>query len=229
MVDPSEHVVEQLDVPVGGSARRAATGRGAQDHQVAVLACGHRALLRHTFSRFPPGDTVAWGPRARRTIGPGLLLRGSRDSPSARAVGACVGSSSGLGNGRDVSEVDTKTLQAPAHPNVFAIDDAADLATSKTGSLAQFEGEVVVHNIRRFLAGEPPDAYDDGHGTALIETGLHKAMLLDSNDTTQPLPRARHPGARLAHAHAWEGQRRRHRRGAFLAEHARVTVVLRHG
>ncbi len=107
--------------------------------------------------------------------------------PSFRGA-AYVGRSPGLGNDRDFIEVDTKTLQSPAHPNVFAIGDAADLPTSKTGSVAHFEGEIVTHNIRRFLAGEPPDAHYDGHGTGFIETGFHKAMLLDSNYTTQPLP-----------------------------------------
>jgi sulfide:quinone oxidoreductase len=33
-----------------------------------------------------------------------------------------------------------------------------------------------------------PDAHYDGHGTGFIETGFHKAMLLDSNYTTPPLP-----------------------------------------
>ncbi|MGC8471514.1 MAG: NAD(P)/FAD-dependent oxidoreductase [Acidimicrobiales bacterium] len=107
--------------------------------------------------------------------------------PSFRGA-SYVGRSPGLGNDRDFIEVDTKTLQSAVHPNVFAIGDAADLPTSKTGSVAHFEGEIVVRNIRRFLAGEPPDAHYDGHGTGFIETGFHKAMLLDSNYTTQPLP-----------------------------------------
>ncbi|MGC8464237.1 MAG: NAD(P)/FAD-dependent oxidoreductase, partial [Acidimicrobiales bacterium] len=107
--------------------------------------------------------------------------------PSFRGS-AYIGRSPGLGNDRNFIEVDTKTLQSPAHPEVFAIGDAADLPTSKTGSVAHFEGEVVVHNVRRFLAGQLPDASYDGHGTGFIETGFHKAMLLDSNYTTQPLP-----------------------------------------
>ncbi len=107
--------------------------------------------------------------------------------PSFRGA-AYVGRSAGLGNDRDFIEVDTKTLQSPVYPNVFAIGDAADLPTSKTGSVAHFEGEVVAHNVRRFLAGQPADAHYDGHGTGFIETGFHKAMLLDSNYTTQPLP-----------------------------------------
>jgi sulfide:quinone oxidoreductase len=107
--------------------------------------------------------------------------------PSFRGA-AYVGRSPGLGGERDFIEVDTKTLQSPSHPNVFSIGDAADLPTSKTGSVAHFEGEVVARNIRRFLAGQPPDAVYDGHGTGFIETGFHKAMLLDSNYTTQPLP-----------------------------------------
>jgi sulfide:quinone oxidoreductase len=107
--------------------------------------------------------------------------------PSFRGA-AYVGRSPGLGNERDFVEVDTKTLQSPTHPDVFAIGDAADLPTSKTGSVAHFEGEVVARNIRRHLAGQAPDASYDGHGTGFIETGFHKAMLLDSNYTTPPLP-----------------------------------------
>ncbi len=107
--------------------------------------------------------------------------------PSFRGA-SYVGRSPNLGGERDFIEVDHSTLQSSTHPNVFCIGDAANLPTSKTGSVAHFEGEIVVHNIRHFLAGQNPDAHYDGHGTGFIETGFHKAMLLDSNYTTQPLP-----------------------------------------
>lgn len=98
-----------------------------------------------------------------------------------------IGRSPGLGSKRDFLAVDEHTLQSKNVPNVFAIGDTADLPTSKTGSVAHFEGEIVVHNIRQFLAELTPDASYDGHGTGFIETGFHKAMLLDSNYKTQPL------------------------------------------
>ncbi|WP_405933241.1 NAD(P)/FAD-dependent oxidoreductase [Streptomyces sp. NBC_00827] len=99
-----------------------------------------------------------------------------------------VGRSPGLGDELGFVPVDQHTLQHPAHPEVFAIGDAAGLPASKAGSVAHFEGEVLVHNIGRFLAGKPLDASFDGHTNCFVETGFHKALLIDFNYDTEPLP-----------------------------------------
>jgi sulfide:quinone oxidoreductase len=48
--------------------------------------------------------------------------------------------------------------------------------------------------VRRHLEGEPLDAGFDGHTNCFIETGFHKALLIDFNYETEPLP-GRFPGA----------------------------------
>ncbi len=99
-----------------------------------------------------------------------------------------VGRSPGLGDELNFVPTDEHTLQAKAAPNVFAIGDAANVPTSKAGSVTHFEGEVVVENVRRYLTGEPLDASFDGHTNCFIETGFHKALLIDFNYDTEPLP-----------------------------------------
>ncbi|MFC8244563.1 type III sulfide quinone reductase, selenoprotein subtype [Streptomyces chartreusis] len=99
-----------------------------------------------------------------------------------------VGRSEGLGDELDFVPVDPHTLQHAEHPEVFAIGDAAGLPASKAGSVAHFEGEVLVHNIGRFLGGQPLDASFDGHANCFVETGFHKALLIDFNYDTEPLP-----------------------------------------
>ncbi len=101
---------------------------------------------------------------------------------------AFVGSSPGLGDELDFVLTDPATLQSKVAPNIFAIGDAANLPISKAGSVTHFEGEVLVENIRRFLVGEPLDATYDGHANCFIETGFHKAMLIDFNYDTEPVP-----------------------------------------
>jgi sulfide:quinone oxidoreductase len=71
---------------------------------------------------------------------------------------------------------------------VFAIGDATTLPASKAGSVTHFEGEVLVANIERFLAGEPLDASYDGHANCFIETGFGRAMLIDFNYDQEPVP-----------------------------------------
>ena len=105
-----------------------------------------------------------------------------------------VGRSPGLGDELGFVPVDRHTLQHPDRPHVFAIGDAAGLPASKAGSVAHFEGEVLAHNIGRFLAGEPLDASYDGHTNCFVETGFHKALLIDFNYETEPLP-GHFPGA----------------------------------
>jgi sulfide:quinone oxidoreductase len=99
-----------------------------------------------------------------------------------------VGRSPGLGDELGFVPVDQHTLQHIDRPNVFAIGDAAGVPTSKAGSVAHFEGEVLAHNIGRFFAGQPLDAAYDGHTNCFIETGFHKALLIDFNYDTEPLP-----------------------------------------
>ncbi len=83
---------------------------------------------------------------------------------------------------------DKHTLQSPRFPNVFALGDATDLPTSKAGAVAHFQSEVLFENVLRFVDGKPPEPAFDGHANCFIETGDGKAMLIDFNYETEPLP-----------------------------------------
>ncbi len=99
-----------------------------------------------------------------------------------------VGRSPGLGDELNFVPADEHTLQSKAAPEIFVIGDAANLPASKAGSVTHFEGEVLVENVRRFIEGEPLDASYDGHANCFIETGFGKALLIDFNYETEPLP-----------------------------------------
>jgi hypothetical protein len=99
-----------------------------------------------------------------------------------------VSRSPGLGDDLGFVAVDRATLQAEVRPNVFAIGDATNVPTSKAGSVAHFEGETLVENIRRYLDGRQLESSFDGHTNCFIETGFHKALLIDFNYEIEPLP-----------------------------------------
>ena len=101
---------------------------------------------------------------------------------------AFIERSPGLGDALGFVPTDKSTLQSKARPNVFALGDAADLPTSKAGSVTHFEAEVLTENIDRFLAGKELEPGYDGHSNCFIETGFHKALLIDFNYETEPLP-----------------------------------------
>jgi sulfide:quinone oxidoreductase len=107
-----------------------------------------------------------------------------------------VGRSPGLGDDLGFVVVDRATLQATAARNVFALGDATNVPTSKAGSVAHFQGETLVGNIVRFLDGRELEPSFDGHTNCFIETGFHKALLIDFNYETEPLP-GRFPEPRL--------------------------------
>jgi sulfide:quinone oxidoreductase len=98
-----------------------------------------------------------------------------------------VFNSEGLGDELGFIPVDEHTLQSKASPNVFALGDAAALPASKAGSVAHFEGEVLVDNIQHFLDERNLDASFDGHVNCFIESGSSKALLIDFNYETEPL------------------------------------------
>ena len=101
---------------------------------------------------------------------------------------AFIERSPGLGDALGFVPTDKSTLQSKARPNVFALGDAADLPTSKAGSVTHFEAEVLAENVARFLAGDELEPGYDGHSNCFIETGFHKALLIDFNYETEPLP-----------------------------------------
>jgi sulfide:quinone oxidoreductase len=104
------------------------------------------------------------------------------------AGAAYVERSPGLGDALGFVRTQKHTLQSNAAPNVFALGDATDLPTSKAGSVTHFEAEVLVENVVRFLEGrELLDSYD-GHANCFVETGFDRALLIDFNYDTEPLP-----------------------------------------
>lgn len=95
---------------------------------------------------------------------------------------------SGLGDGSAWIPTDRHTLAVPAAPHTFALGDATDLPSSKAGAVAHFQSEVVTQNLLAAIDGRPPVATFDGHTNCFIETGFGKAMLIDFNYVTEPLP-----------------------------------------
>jgi sulfide:quinone oxidoreductase len=102
-------------------------------------------------------------------------------------MGAAYVARSGLGDELNHVKVDKHTFLADGHDDIFALGDAANLPTSKAGSVAHFAVDVFVENLVRHVEGLPMQASFDGHANCFIESGDGKAMLLDFNYDTEPL------------------------------------------
>ncbi len=111
-------------------------------------------------------------------------------------MGAEFVEKSGLGDELRHVRVDPGTFQTEEHPNVFAIGDAANLPTSKAGSVAHFAADVFVDNFLDHVAGRPMRKRFDGHANCFVEAGDGKALLIDFNYDVEPLP-GRFPWARI--------------------------------
>jgi sulfide:quinone oxidoreductase len=103
-------------------------------------------------------------------------------------AGAQVISDSQLGDANGFFPTHKHTLQSQHFPHVFALGDATDLPASKAGAVAHFQSEVLLENMLRFIRGQEPEPAFDGHANCFIETGHGKAMLIDFNYNTEPLP-----------------------------------------
>ena len=95
---------------------------------------------------------------------------------------------SGLAEDLNYVATDKNTLQSKAFENVFVIGDATNLPTSKAGSVAHFEADVLHENLIARIEGRPYTASFDGHANCYIETGYGKGTLIDFNYDTEPLP-----------------------------------------
>ena len=103
-------------------------------------------------------------------------------------MGAEVIQKSGLGNEMNYVPVDNKNFLSKDYDNIFAVGDAADLPTSKAGSVAHFAVEVFTDNFLRHVEGLPMLEEFDGHANCFIESGNGKGLLIDFNYDTEPLP-----------------------------------------
>ncbi len=101
---------------------------------------------------------------------------------------AYIAGSPELGDELNFVPTDRHTMQSLARPNIFAIGDATNLPVSKAGSVAHFQGEALVENVLHFIQGRPLTGSFDGHANCFIESGFGKAMMIDFNYDTEPLP-----------------------------------------
>jgi len=95
---------------------------------------------------------------------------------------------SGLAGDLNFIPTDKETLQSKKFDNIFVIGDAADIPTSKAGSVAHFAGDILFENFLNAIEGRPLTAKFDGHANCYIETGFGKGALIDFNYDTEPLP-----------------------------------------
>jgi len=102
--------------------------------------------------------------------------------------GSSLFDNSGLADELAYVRVDKRTLQSVVHDDVFALGDATDCPTSKAGSVAHFQAESLLENLERHIGGRAVQPTFDGHANCFVETGHDKAILLDFNYDTQPLP-----------------------------------------
>jgi sulfide:quinone oxidoreductase len=103
-------------------------------------------------------------------------------------MGADFVARSGLGDELNYVAVDNETFLSEKFDNIFAVGDAADLPTSKAGSVAHFAIEIFTENFIQYIGGEEMTHAFDGHANCFIESGGGKGLLIDFNYDTQPLP-----------------------------------------
>jgi sulfide:quinone oxidoreductase len=94
---------------------------------------------------------------------------------------------SGLGNELNYIATDKETLQAKKFDNIFVLGDATNLPSSKAGSVAHFQSEILLKNFLDRIENRPMSARFDGHANCFIESGFGKAFLIDFNYDTEPL------------------------------------------
>ena len=103
-------------------------------------------------------------------------------------LGADYIENSGMGDGMGYVFTDHHTLKAEKYDNIYVVGDATNVPTSKAGSVAHYESDIIVENMILEIDGQEPKPAFDGHSTCFIVSGYDKAYLIDFNYKTEPLP-----------------------------------------
>lgn len=102
--------------------------------------------------------------------------------------GAQVLIDSGLSNKFGWVDVDKTHLNLEKYANIFAIGDATNLATSKAGSVAHYQAEVLADNLLSMAQGYGPIKRYNGETFCFIETSCHEATYITFDYETPPIP-----------------------------------------
>ncbi len=94
--------------------------------------------------------------------------------------------SSALANADGWAEVDKFTLRHPRFPNVFALGDASNLPTSKTGAAIRKQAPVVVENLLAAMNRMPLTANYDGYTSCPIVTARGKLVMAEFDYDLKP-------------------------------------------
>lgn len=103
-------------------------------------------------------------------------------------MGSKIIENSRMGDDMGFVPTDKHTLKSEKWDNVFVLGDAANLPTSKAGSVAHFASDILFENLINDIEGRPLTEKFDGHANCYIETGYGKGALIDFNYDTEPLP-----------------------------------------
>jgi sulfide:quinone oxidoreductase len=93
-----------------------------------------------------------------------------------------------MGDELNFIPTDRQTLRSEHFKNIFVIGDATNLPSSKAGSVAHFQSDILFENFMSVAEGRVPQAHFDGHANCFIESGFGKGILIDFNYDTEPLP-----------------------------------------
>ncbi len=93
-----------------------------------------------------------------------------------------------MGDELNFVPTDRQTLRSEKFENIFVLGDATNLPSSKAGSVAHFQADILTENIMSVIDGRKPEAHFDGHANCFIESGFGKGILIDFNYDTEPLP-----------------------------------------
>ncbi len=86
---------------------------------------------------------------------------------------------SGLGDEDGYADTDPYTLQHKKYSNVFALGDAANLPTAKTGAAIRKQAPVLVENLLAQKAGQSLPARYDGYTACPLITGYGRLILAE--------------------------------------------------
>ncbi len=84
----------------------------------------------------------------------------------------------GLGNELGYGRCDKHTLQSLVDPDIYFLGDIADVPTSKAGSVAHFQAEVLVEQCMARLTGREAVLQNDGHARTAMRVVAQESCVV---------------------------------------------------